>query len=99
MLVAKQLSQEELIERESGTDAKVLAAIIRAELSLQKNVCISDLMRRLRLGEIVINNAINRLDLAGLLNIDNRRDNCRFVRASQKGYNHAGIKRPIWMEA
>jgi hypothetical protein len=56
-------------------------------------------MRRLRLGEIVINNAINRLDIAGLLDIDNRRDNCRFVRASEKGYNHAGIKRPIWMEA
>ena len=99
MLVARQMSQDETFERESETDAKVLAAIIRAELSLQKNVCISDLMRRLRLGEIVINNAINRLDLAGLLNIDNRRDNCRFVRASQKGYNHAGIKRPIWMEA
>jgi DNA-binding GntR family transcriptional regulator len=99
MLVSKQMSQEDMFERERGTDAKVLAAIIRAELSLQKNVCISDLMRRLRLGEIVINNAINRLDIAGLLDIDNRRDNCRFVRASEKGYNHAGIKRPIWMEA
>jgi len=99
MLVTKSLSQEEQFERESGTDAKVLAAIIRAELSLQKNICISDLMRRLRLGEIVINNAINRLDIAGLLNIDNRRDNCRFVRASEKGYAKAGVQRPMWMEA
>ena len=99
MLVPKQLCQDELFERERGTDAKVLAGIIRAELSLQKNICISDLTRRLRMGEIVINNSINRLDIAGMLNIDTRRDNCRFVRASEKGYNHAGIKRPMWMEA
>lgn len=99
MLVPKQLSQDELFERERGTDAKVLAAIIRAELSLQKNICISDLTRRLRMGEIVINNSINRLDIAGMLNIDTRRDNCRFVRASQKGYAKAGVKRPMWMEA
>ena len=51
------------------------------------------------MGEIVINNSINRLDHAGMLNIDTRRDNCRFVRASQKGYAKAGVKRPMWMEA
>lgn len=99
MLVPKQLPQDEPFERERGTDAKVLAAIIRAELSLQKNICISALTRRLRMSEKAINKAINRLDIAGMLNIDTRLDNCRFVRASQKGYNHAGIKRPIWMEA
>jgi hypothetical protein len=99
MLVPKQLSQDELFERERGTDAKVLAAIIRAELSLQKNVCISSLMRRLKLGEIVINSAINRLDLLNMIDIDTRRENCRFVSATKKGYNYAGIKRPLWMEA
>ena len=98
MLVPKQLSQDELFERERGTDAKVLAAIIRAELSLQKNICISVLMQRLRMGEIVINNSINRLDHAGMLNIDTRRDNCRFVRASQKGYDKANVQRPMWMD-
>jgi len=98
MLVPKQLPQDELFERERGTDAKVLAAIIRAELSLQKNICISVLMQRLRMSEIVINNSINRLDHAGMLNIDTRRDNCRFVKASQKGYDKAGMQRPMWMD-
>ena len=98
MLVYKQLSQEEVFEREAETDAKVLAAIIRAEMSLQKKICTSAIMRRLRIGEKEVNNAINRLDLAKMLKIDSRRDNCRFVTASKKGYNQAGIKRPIWME-
>ena len=97
-MVYKQLSQEEMFEREAEADAKVLAAIIRAEISLQKNICASVLMRRLRIGEKEVNGAINRLDLAKLLNVNDRRDNCRFVTASKKGYDHAGIKRPIWME-
>jgi hypothetical protein len=98
MMVYKHISQEDMFKREAETDAKVLAAVIRAEMSLQKKICASVLMRRLRIGEKEVNGAINRLDLAKLLNVNNRRDNSRFVTASKKGYSHAGIKRPIWME-
>lgn len=98
MLDYKQLSQEEISAREAETDAKVLAAIIRAEMSLQKKICAYVLMRRLGIGKKEVNSAINRLDLADLINIDSRRYyNRSLVRASKKGYNHAGVKRPIWM--
>jgi|DEB0MinimDraft_6_1074348.scaffolds.fasta_scaffold26137_5 hypothetical protein len=97
MLVPKRIDQEEQFERERETDAKVLTAVICAELSLQKNICISDLTRRVRIGEVMINNAINRLEVEGLLEIDNRRDNCRFVLATEKGYEKAGVQRPMWM--
>lgn len=97
MLVPKRIDQEEQFERERETDAKVLTAVICAELSLQKNICISVLARRVKMGEVMINNAINRLEVERLLEIDNRRDNCRFVLATEKGYEKAGVQRPMWM--